>query len=29
MSARVYSKQLLDLYGVTEDVNLFVNKKEE
>lgn len=29
MSARVYSKQLLDLYGVTEDVKLFVNKKEE
>ena len=29
MSARVYSKQLLDLYGFTDDVKLFVNKKEE
>jgi len=29
MTARVYSKQLLDLFGFTDDVKLFVSKKVE
>lgn len=29
MSARVYAKQILDLFGFTDDVKLFVNKKTE
>ena len=29
MSSRVYSKQLLDLFGFTDDVKIFVNKKVE
>ncbi len=29
MTSRVYSKQLLDLFGFTDDVKLFVNKKIE